>query len=234
LRSRLTKLERGESILVPSVQVLAEDDNSTIKAESIRAGDLSNDPNSSQAADTRFSASLDSLSTLREFETILNASRVYRRAEPNEADMSFRSSVVRSHAWTALSGDSLADISEVSVIALPLSSDEVKAMYHFLLPGHELPPSIEPAHRNNLVQTISDLTRKKRISISTSIKEAVARTTVSPDPRPWRVAILGEGCVGKTALVAEVSRLHPLVPIMIPSLLSSSVIINSSKRMTRP
>ena len=59
------------------------------------------------------------------FENILEASRVYRKAHPNECDMSFRSSIARSRAWSSLSDLSLAQISIISVIALPVYPSDI-------------------------------------------------------------------------------------------------------------
>ena len=59
------------------------------------------------------------------FESILEQSWVYRRNERNECDCSFVSSVQRSHAWSVFSGYSLADISILSVIAMPLTLREL-------------------------------------------------------------------------------------------------------------
>lgn len=62
-------------------------------------------------------------STLRlAFEHVLLQSRVYQRNEPNECDRSFVSSAYRSHAWSMYSGYSLADISVLSVIAMPIAN----------------------------------------------------------------------------------------------------------------
>lgn len=60
-----------------------------------------------------------------QFEGILKASRVYRRARRDSTDCSFRSSIPQSHAWTALSDISLSDISVISVIALPLQRNDI-------------------------------------------------------------------------------------------------------------
>ncbi|ENH62938.1 hypothetical protein FOC1_g10006404 [Fusarium oxysporum f. sp. cubense race 1] len=54
------------------------------------------------------------------FEKALRASRVYRRAKRYSMDFSFRSSVARSRNWSILSGLSLSDISNISVVALPI------------------------------------------------------------------------------------------------------------------
>lgn len=60
-----------------------------------------------------------------QFEPVLKASRVYRRAKRDTTDYSFRSSIALSHAWTALSDMSLGDISIISVIALPVQSTDL-------------------------------------------------------------------------------------------------------------
>ncbi|RKK74808.1 hypothetical protein BFJ69_g8244 [Fusarium oxysporum] len=55
------------------------------------------------------------------FRKALRASRVYRRAKRYSMDFSFRSSVARSRRnWSILSGLSLSDISNISVVALPI------------------------------------------------------------------------------------------------------------------
>ncbi|EXL94505.1 hypothetical protein FOIG_12700 [Fusarium odoratissimum NRRL 54006] len=59
------------------------------------------------------------------FETALRASRVYRRAKRYSMDFSFRSSVARSRNWSILSGLSLSDISNISVVALPIHRDDL-------------------------------------------------------------------------------------------------------------
>jgi hypothetical protein len=66
-----------------------------------------------------------------QFETVLEASRVYRKALNPTSDVSFRSSVVRSHAWTVLSDISLSDISAISVLALPILPDEIVHSEHY-------------------------------------------------------------------------------------------------------
>ncbi|KAI3325682.1 hypothetical protein HD806DRAFT_521201 [Xylariaceae sp. AK1471] len=55
------------------------------------------------------------------FEPILDQSRVYRRNENNECDRSFISSARQSRSWSVFSGYSLADISVLSVIAMPIT-----------------------------------------------------------------------------------------------------------------
>ncbi len=59
------------------------------------------------------------------FEADLGKSRVYKRTERYESDVSFTTSVARDHAWSVFSGMSLSEISLISAIALPLHLDEV-------------------------------------------------------------------------------------------------------------
>ena len=68
------------------------------------------------------------------FESDLNDSRVYKRTQPYECDVSFTSSAVRSHSWSVFSGLSLSQISSISVIALPVYSHEIsnKEWYGFV------------------------------------------------------------------------------------------------------
>jgi len=63
----------------------------------------------------------------REFEITLGQTRVYARVQSNECDMSFTSSAMQTNAWSMLSGLSLNDISIISVLALPISLEEVES-----------------------------------------------------------------------------------------------------------
>ncbi|KAI1743451.1 hypothetical protein F4680DRAFT_408265 [Xylaria scruposa] len=67
-----------------------------------------------------------------DFESDLEASRVYRRAQRDTMDFSLRSSVAYTHAWSALSGYSLANISVLSVIALPLDLEDITNRHHYI------------------------------------------------------------------------------------------------------
>jgi hypothetical protein len=59
------------------------------------------------------------------FEADLESSRVYRMARKNNCAHSLVSSAVRTQTWSIFSGLSLADISTISVIALPHYPSEV-------------------------------------------------------------------------------------------------------------
>ena len=65
------------------------------------------------------------------FEDSLKDSRVYRRARVETVDQSIRSSVARTHAWSVFSGLSLGQISNISVIALPLYADDIGNRQHY-------------------------------------------------------------------------------------------------------
>ncbi|PSS06669.1 hypothetical protein M430DRAFT_37760 [Amorphotheca resinae ATCC 22711] len=68
---------------------------------------------------------LDAYLIQHEFEETLYASWVYRRNQSCRESMSIRSSVVRQSAWSVLSELSLAQISIISVIALPVQRSEL-------------------------------------------------------------------------------------------------------------
>jgi hypothetical protein len=72
-------------------------------------------------------------SSLSGFEDDLGKSRVYKRTERYESDVSFTTSVVRDHAWSVFSGMSLSEISLISAIALPLHLDEVSNQEWYML-----------------------------------------------------------------------------------------------------
>ncbi|CAO2652692.1 Nn.00g021030.m01.CDS01 [Neocucurbitaria sp. VM-36] len=87
--------------------------------------DLRNKPSSMPTEATRTS----------QYESDLDASRVYRKVRRITSLLSFRSSVALTHAWTALSDVSLSDISVISVVALPLTRDEIDNQHHYDFPG---------------------------------------------------------------------------------------------------
>jgi hypothetical protein len=89
-----------------------------------------------QRARTRYSLISQNIigdSSRSEFEDDLGNSRVYRRTQRYESDVSFTTSVVRDHAWSVFSGMSLSEISLISAIALPLHLDEVSNQEWYML-----------------------------------------------------------------------------------------------------
>lgn len=65
------------------------------------------------------------------FERILEQSWVYKRNQRNSCDCSFISSAERSHTWSVFSGLSLADVSILSVIAMPLTTMDLANGKHY-------------------------------------------------------------------------------------------------------
>lgn len=84
---------------------------------------------------------------LREFEALLNTSRVYRRNENREENMSFRSSVIRLSAWSALSDMSLANISIIAVMSLPVQLQELSNGHWYENTTHTLQHAIGTVDR---------------------------------------------------------------------------------------
>ncbi|RBR25264.1 uncharacterized protein FIESC28_01873 [Fusarium coffeatum] len=66
-----------------------------------------------------------------DFEDDLESSRVYRRAQRDTMDFSYRSSITRSNAWSVFSGLSLGDISLISVIGLPVFPHDITNAHHY-------------------------------------------------------------------------------------------------------
>ncbi len=70
-------------------------------------------------------APIDGVIAPHDFELTLERTRVYRSVRSHDTDVSFRSSAVRTNAWSLLSGISLNDISIISVIGMPISLEEI-------------------------------------------------------------------------------------------------------------
>lgn len=101
----------------------------------IRAGDSNNS-----------SATLASNSSYQHaFEELLNSSWVYRRNKNREEDMSMRSSVLRMSAWSVLSDMSLANISIIAVMSLPVQIQELSNGGWYSSDSHSLAPETEEA-----------------------------------------------------------------------------------------
>ncbi len=79
-----------------------------------------------------------------DFESDLEASRPYRRAQRDTVDFSFRSSVAHSNAWSLFSELSLSDVSLMSVIALPVYADEVGNSHHYAFGKRRPVPPLTP------------------------------------------------------------------------------------------
>ena len=66
------------------------------------------------------------------FDQDLSNSRPYARAMKRNSEISTISSTIHTMGWSCLSGVSLADISEISVVGLPISPQELWNSYHYL------------------------------------------------------------------------------------------------------
>ncbi len=69
------------------------------------------------------------------FEVVLSTTRVYDRVKDREIDAMSRVSTNRSRAWSVLSGLSLAEVSAVAVIKLPLHVPELQRFWNLASPS---------------------------------------------------------------------------------------------------
>jgi SAM-dependent methyltransferase len=76
------------------------------------------------------------------FEDELNASRVYRVVKDNDCDRSLFSSAMHTQSWSIFSGLSLADISILSVVALPLFPEDIPGQAQYYAFGAADPPNM--------------------------------------------------------------------------------------------
>ncbi|PVI06946.1 hypothetical protein DM02DRAFT_649288 [Periconia macrospinosa] len=79
------------------------------------------------------------------FDDDLESSRVYRMVRNDYCDRSFVSSAVRTNAWSIFSGITLADISIISVVALPLYPRDIVNREHYSFGDTEASQPSEPA-----------------------------------------------------------------------------------------
>jgi cell division control protein 24 len=89
-----------------------------------------------------------------DFENDLGASRVYRRAQRDTMDFSFRSSIAHTNAWSIFSGLSLSDISIISAIALPLYPEEIENAQHYGLAGPQIVLDTTPTSHSPRVRSL--------------------------------------------------------------------------------
>ncbi|KAH8650456.1 CDC24 calponin-domain-containing protein [Ilyonectria robusta] len=138
------RAENNQQQLISTMEILLERNHDLSK----RMRDIESIFNTSQhQATSQFTAGADGLAPHTaspkrsslvefEFERDLKASHVYRRAKRDTMDFSVRSSVARTHAWSIFSGISLSNISEISVLALPLYAEDIANPQHYDF-GHE-------------------------------------------------------------------------------------------------
>ena len=103
------------------------------------------------------------------FEEDLFASRPYARAINRRPCWSASSSVVPSMGWSYLSGLSLADVSEMSILSLPLSPPELWNGHRYVTARDELEDSAddkEPQRQASIARTRSMTTVKNQAASS--------------------------------------------------------------------
>ncbi|KIW32205.1 uncharacterized protein PV07_03765 [Cladophialophora immunda] len=175
MRDRLARLEANGLIKPASIRFFErneddDDDNVTIRpgpSNWQRAGEI--------AAITRPISIFENVPA--EFELILGDSRVYRRVEMNACDMSFRSSLALTHAWSIFSGLSLSEISAISVISLPLRESELQRL-------HEIPDGTESA------EMYSSFTDDVNSRIDTNLSYLTVLTPEFSDKPLWSISSL--------------------------------------------
>ena len=163
------------------------------------------------------------------FERDLEISRPYRKATRDTVDFSFRSSVVGSHAWSALSDVSLSEISVISVIVLPIFISDISNSHHYhfgkvIDPLYEEDPpdlrsaslstsstqSVTPSEGSQLVSSrssISLLPVTKVIPRNIPATEAYSlpASGASKFLREYKIVVVGGGGSGKSSLTIQVS-----------------------------
>lgn len=126
MTKRLRALERQNKVPLSSDQSTMEahdDDGSTVRPSR---------QNSSIKNRTEFQSLSSTKGCLFTFDQDLQRTRVYSRtARLPDCTFSLSSSAVRSVGWSMLSGLSVSDISNISVLALPISIDELYNGRHF-------------------------------------------------------------------------------------------------------
>jgi hypothetical protein len=143
------------------------------------------------------STSLQSLDFNPAFEADLNDSRVYKRTQPYECDVSFTSSAVRSHSWSVFTGLSLSQISSISVIALPVYEYELfnEERYGFV-------PINRWSQATPKLATVDESIQKM---------DNVEQVAAQEDKWAYKLVVLGDNNVGKTALTAQVTFPHQIL-----------------------
>jgi hypothetical protein len=102
---------------------------------------------------------------------------VYARVQSNNCDMSFTSSAIRTTAWSMLSGLSLNDISIISVLALPISLEEVESIGRQLTFARIISGAQEPGSPNG---------QDSQLPSSSVLREVLLPPIAEDTSKRWR------------------------------------------------
>lgn len=103
------------------------------------------------------------------FDEDLNRSRPYARAMKRNSVWSTASSAVHTMGWSYLSGLSLAEVSEISVIGLPISPQELWNGDHYVLTDL----NIDSIHNRTQVPIMDDLANVQDTGLSKTESESL-------------------------------------------------------------
>lgn len=96
------------------------------------------------------------------FDDDLESSRVYSKVMLEDpCDRSFNSSAVRTNAWSVFSGLSLADISVMSVVALPIYASDIRNQEHYLFGDVQTMQPFKKSSRENSIAPAQPLAHDK-------------------------------------------------------------------------
>lgn len=205
LSQRLMKLED-----VFDVQSIVARRQSLTGSISPQSNDHRNSTSDVQYSESSVASSLSRLSLTpdqssiasSEFQSDLEASRVYRRAKRRTMDFSFRSSITGSNAWSVFSGLSLGDVSVMSVIALPVYAHDISNPQHYDFDGdsrgQDNPPQpLQPRKEEHSRSFFHDCLELKlsltQITGFTELFDEVRRLQATPDPLSELRAVFRRG-----------------------------------------
>lgn len=133
------------------------------------------------------------------FNDVLSASRVYNRVQSREVDAASTILTTRSRAWSILSGISLAQVSVIAVIKLPLYESELRRFWSLACPGEILQlgattastsgdtesspsPRAEPTSNNEAARQLTHPYAYKRLKKELEMLERGPHTFYSAGP----------------------------------------------------
>jgi hypothetical protein len=130
------------------------------------------------------------------FEKELEKSKPYQKIKGDAVDNSFTSSVLGSHAWTALSDISMAEISAVSVVALPIDWSDITNAYHY-------PRNKSTGSSVDLTKaTLADIGKGPLTSQSQGV--GIKQKTAARPLKQYNIVLIGGLEVDKGALALQV------------------------------